>query len=671
MTDRNGTQDDYGFDGLSRQVSDTATVLGTGFGVRRLAVAFQNAKGRVRRRMGRFEKRWQATTLQNRTTAYSSTGVLTYSYGDSGGTDDAINRREAIVDGYGTAAGATTSDTLAAYGYLGVGTIVTENYEQPQIELNYAGSTPGSYPGLDQFDRVQDQFWASYAGGTTTPLDEYDYGYNLQGDVAYRQNVVAGAADLDQAYTDDDQGQLTSLSQGQVNTATDQIMAGTENFYQSWTPDGNGNWTAFQQCTTASNLTLNQQRTPSPTNAISSITNTVGAAWVQPQYDGGLPGPGNMTITPQPDNQTAGLTCTYDAWNRLVNVSNGGSINVSYAYDGLGRLITRTDNNAGAGAVATTDYYYAGQQLLESIDRSPLPLGEGQGEGSPANDATMLDEQYVWSARYVDSPIESDSTVSTYTTGSGWTAATDRLYYLTDANDNVTAVTNAAGAVQERYAYDAYGDVTIYNSTWTATSAASTVGNTVFFAGMRQDPATGLYHDHARWYNPATGGFLSRDPAQSSPNLYEYAGNDPTGAVDPTGLVTISPPHGPWTAPGRPAVPAKPNVTVQQRRLSIQLQGQVSSSVINQFQGQYGSSVDLVLAGCGKPQRVVVSVPWLGKSYTYDWVDCWFTPGYYQLEGIQTEANAGQTVAGIRAENLRDLHGEIAYGEGFGFFARW
>ena len=339
-------------------------------------------------------------------------------------------------------------------------------------------------------------------------LDEYDYGYNLQGDVAYKQNVVAGSKDLDQAYTYDEQSQLTLLSQGEVNTATDLIMSGTENFFQGWTPDGNGNWSTFQQGTTPSNLTLDQARTASPTNEIGALSNSVGGAWTQPAYDNGQPGPGNMTTTPLPGDESVGLTCTYDAWNRLVNVSgDDGAINVSYGYDGLGREITRTDNTAAAGTVATTDLYYAGQQLLESCDRSPLPLGEGEGEGFPANGATAVVEQYVWSARYVDSPIESDRTVSTYSTGSGWRPTTDRLYYLTDANNNVTAVTDASGVVQERYSYDAYGHVTVYNASWTETGNTSAVGNDRFFAGMQLDPVTGMYEDGCRWYNASTGGF--------------------------------------------------------------------------------------------------------------------------------------------------------------------
>ena len=71
---------------------------------------------------------------------------------------------------------------------------------------------------------------------------------------------------------------------------------------------------------------------------------------------------------------------------------------------------------------------------------------------------------------------------------------------------------------------------------WSNPHTVSTQGTTRLFAGEQQDPTTGLDYDRARWYNPSTGGFISQDPAQSDPNLYRYAGNDPTGEVDPSGM---------------------------------------------------------------------------------------------------------------------------------------
>jgi len=56
---------------------------------------------------------------------------------------------------------------------------------------------------------------------------------------------------------------------------------------------------------------------------------------------------------------------------------------------------------------------------------------------------------------------------------------------------------------------------------------------------MDYDPSTGMYYDRARWYNPATGKFLTRDPlgfAGGDVNLYRYVGNGPVVNVDPSGL---------------------------------------------------------------------------------------------------------------------------------------
>ena len=45
----------------------------------------------------------------------------------------------------------------------------------------------------------------------------------------------------------------------------------------------------------------------------------------------------------------------------------------------------------------------------------------------------------------------------------------------------------------------------------------------------------------ARYYDPSTGQFLSRDPIEDQTlQPYAYAGNDPTNAIDPTGLSFLS-----------------------------------------------------------------------------------------------------------------------------------
>ncbi len=56
------------------------------------------------------------------------------------------------------------------------------------------------------------------------------------------------------------------------------------------------------------------------------------------------------------------------------------------------------------------------------------------------------------------------------------------------------------------------------------------------FTGHRSDAdATGLLYFGARWYDPAVGVFVSRDPAAQFPSPYAYAGGNPLAGQDPTG----------------------------------------------------------------------------------------------------------------------------------------
>jgi len=62
-----------------------------------------------------------------------------------------------------------------------------------------------------------------------------------------------------------------------------------------------------------------------------------------------------------------------------------------------------------------------------------------------------------------------------------------------------------------------------------------------FYRGEQYDSDLGLYYLRARYYNPATGRFLNRDPEEGQPNdpatlhKYLYANGDPVNRFDPRG----------------------------------------------------------------------------------------------------------------------------------------
>jgi len=72
-------------------------------------------------------------------------------------------------------------------------------------------------------------------------------------------------------------------------------------------------------------------------------------------------------------------------------------------------------------------------------------------------------------------------------------------------------MTDGAGAVVERYRYDAYGKRTVTDPAG-ATRAGTAISMERGFQGRPIDHETGLYYFRTRYYNPSLGRFLNRMP---------------------------------------------------------------------------------------------------------------------------------------------------------------
>ena len=125
------------------------------------------------------------------------------------------------------------------------------------------------------------------------------------------------------------------------------------------------------------------------------------------------------------------------------------------------------------------------------------------------------------------------------------TAMAERLYAEQDANDNVTSLTNSAGAVVERYAYDPYGAVTVENpdgtTRGTGAASASYYGSVYLYQGMRLDVVTGTYDGKRRVYDVDLERWLQPDPAGyvDGPDTYQDELSSPADGTDPTGLAFV------------------------------------------------------------------------------------------------------------------------------------
>ncbi len=199
-----------------------------------------------------------------------------------------------------------------------------------------------------------------------------------------------------------------------------------------------------------------------------------------------------------------------------------------YEYDGLNR---RTKECLNADTDDDFDsfrhfYYTDGWQLLETR----LTTSEND-----APETLQPEYQYVWSVRYMDAPVLRDKN-----TDDDDLCDDQRLYFTNDANMNVTALMEDDGDVVERYMYDPYGKVTIYDDDWSETRNTSSYDNSILFCGYYHDWETGLYHVRNRYYHPYFG-WITRDKAgyADGMSLYEYCGGGPLGALDSLGLATL------------------------------------------------------------------------------------------------------------------------------------
>jgi RHS repeat-associated protein len=166
--------------------------------------------------------------------------------------------------------------------------------------------------------------------------------------------------------------------------------------------------------------------------------------------------------------------------------------------------------------------------------------------------AEVVKFQYVWDVRYVDTPALRDENKDPGTDNDCTEAGDERLYYVNDANMNVTAlVDGATGEVVERYMYDPYGRVTVYEPDWSDTVAwEDSVKNELLFAGYRFDSETGLYATDTRVYHPTLGAWLGRDAGYiDTTNLYQYCRSNPAALTDPTGLCGENAPYAAANAP--------------------------------------------------------------------------------------------------------------------------
>ncbi|MEM9109501.1 MAG: RHS repeat-associated core domain-containing protein [Planctomycetota bacterium] len=297
-------------------------------------------------------------------------------------------------------------------------------------------------------------------------------------------------------------------------------------FSQDQTLDEVGNWTSFNQDNTGDGTNnLVQTRTNNKANEITGITNTTGGAWTSPTYDL----VGNTTKTPSveaPTDSGKDRQLTYDAWNRVVKVTDSSTSGFDpntlafYEYDARGfRVTNQRYSGVGTAADWLTHYYYTTSwQCIEErvVDLTVTPTP-----------AAQLSAQYVWGLRYVDDLIQRQKD----TTGNG--TLDETLYAINDRQFNIVALTDTSQSVVQRMSYTPYGEVKFLTNAYA--SSTNTKEWEQLFQGLRLDQ-TGLYDNRRRILDALTGRFVQNDPLDYPDGMNRYAAYHVMyGSLDSTG----------------------------------------------------------------------------------------------------------------------------------------
>lgn len=410
---------------------------------------------------------------------------------------DAMSHRTEAKASYGSVIGSATKDYKNAYVYDDLGRLevlkqqgwggntVAEKY----VDFTY--NALGQFTLIQRFDDVDNpnnEIIASYYGydnlgrlnslahkDGTTDRAAYTWKHNGNGWLT-EMNFLATWNTENATYAYDKNGQLKTATRG---------GAGNESF----TFDLNGNRNNGSYTTGSDNQTT------------ADGTFTYG-------YDV----EGNLTTRTAGSGATTYYT--YDHRNRLVAVTERPDSNinstptkiVTYAYDAFDRRVAKTLDSNPTGSINRYEFYI--------WDGDDIVIDFVDSDGGTLN--ASLDKRYLWGPA-VDQLLADETAGNTV----HWMLADHQGTIRDMANNDGTYTTGS------HVAFDSFGKI-----------LSGTPMTRFTYTGQEYDSDTGLYYYNARWYNPGTGKFMSKDPIgfyANDTNQYRYVGNSSTNFVDPSG----------------------------------------------------------------------------------------------------------------------------------------
>ena len=399
--------------------------------------------------------------------------------------------------------------------------------------------------------------------GTTTytydPLDRLTTKATPEGTLFYGYDGVGNLASISSNHANGISVSLTYDSLNRLSTVVDNRLQGNQTTTYTYDPANN---IVTRTAPNGLQTTFNYD----PLNRLTGMNSSISS------YSYQLGSTGNRTGATEQNGRT--LTWNYDGIYRLTNETigndpSGNNGTASYGLDPVGNRLSLTstltgleagifgynsddemssetyDANGNALTMSGMSFAYDSENHLTSMNGGQVQLiydGDGNRVAKIVGGVItqyLVDDLNPTGLPQVVEEVVNGAVTRQYTYGlqrisenqiiaNLWTPS----FYEYDGGGSVRQLTNSAGQVTDKYEYDAFGH---------SFTLSGTTPNNYLYQGEQFDSDLGLYYLRARYYNPVTGRFLSRDPEDGktldprSLHKYLYAAGDPVNLFDPTG----------------------------------------------------------------------------------------------------------------------------------------
>jgi RHS repeat-associated protein len=423
---------------------------------------------------------------------------------------------------------------------------ITTNYTYDQnhnlLTNTYSDSTTGVTYQYDNYNRVMQR-----QNGIGTHQYTYDANSRLisvdgpwvNDTLTYQYDALGNRISLQPqggqvvSYLYDTLNRLTGI---QIGTNTYSYVYSNANPLVQSLNRPNGSFTTYQYDT------LNRLTDISNKNSASAIINKYVYAYNNQDMRS------SETITngnPITSFQNELITYDYNKVNQLLHLANPGEVpftfdgdgNMTLGYTPEGYPVTATydaENRAksaeytdGSGVVHRIELFYSGEGFLserKNYENNVLIndirfIQDGFLPIQIRNAGNNVAHEYAWGLNLgggIGGLLNLNFGGQNYS-------------YIYDGKGNVTALVDASQAVVAAYTYDTFGNLM---------SKTGTLDQPFKFSTKIYDEKVGLSYYGYRFYSPALGRWLTRDPLGEAGgiNLYGFVRENPINLLDPLGL---------------------------------------------------------------------------------------------------------------------------------------